>query len=345
MRASILHGLVVLAGLGAAIAAGASCSGRPLVGAQNPNWRPVGCPQAGDPPIYVAKPDGDIFRLNPNNFGVERIGAATCPMAGSVAGMAVNRRGEIILSLGDQRAGRVRIQSGANPLSACESIGIERGNTTPITKFSGMGFVLRDEGDVGGDDLFLYATDDSELSTYLVKYTVAGQAPVATQPLRFAMGDRSDGFCRPPTVMQGVPPTCSGPRIVAQLAAAPVRTTNNRSLVLIGFAEGAYQLMFVDNPDDGRVTLVTPVSGIPIDQWATPLTATVWGESAFIFIGHPTVTPDPDAGVPMMRPLPDYTTVHRVPLATGVASADVGTLMFVARGSAVPPCMRYPEGS
>lgn len=344
MRASVLHGLVVVAGVSLALGVGASCSGRPLVGSQNPAWRPVGCPQAGDPPIYLARADGDIYRMNPNNFGVERIGAATCPMAGAITQMAINRRGEIVLSLGEQRVGRVRIQSGATPLSACEMSSIERGNSSPTTKYSGMTYVLRDEGDINGDDLFTWATDDTELQRFLVRYPAPGQPPNLSNATRFAAGDRSDSFCRPPTTAMGVPPTCSGPRIIAHIGTVPNRTTANRAIVAMGFAEGAIQLMFVDNPDLAVVTQVTPVQGIPLDIFSTIQAATVWGETAYIFIGHPMTTPDPDAGVPMMLPPATYTTVHRVPLATGMASADVGTLMFVATAATVPPCMRYPEG-
>lgn len=345
MRASLAHGALLVAGLAVAIGAGASCSGRPLVGAQNPNWRPVGCPQAGDPPIYLARGDGDLYRMNPNNFGIERIGAATCPMAGSVGMMAINRRGEIVLSLGDQRVGRVRIQSGANPLSACEMSSIERGNSSPTTKYSGMTYVLRDEGDSAGDDLFTWATDDTELSRYLVRYAGPGQAPNLTQPTRFSAGDRMDTFCKPPTVRENVPPSCSGPRILAHLGTVPNRTTANRAIVAVGIAEGAIQLMFADTPDDGRITQITPVQGIPLDIYSRLQTATVWGETAYIFIGRTMETPDPDAGVPMTLPPVTYTTVHRVPLSTGMASPDVGNLQMVVSAATVPPCMRYPEGT
>lgn len=345
MRASFVHGLVLFGGLLAAIGAGASCSGRPLVGSQNPNWRPVGCPQAGDPPIYVAKAEGDIYRLNPNNYGIERIGAATCPNGGSVGTMAINRRGEIVLGLGDMRAGRVRVQSGANPLSTCEQLSIERGQQIPTTKFSGMTFVLRDEGDIGGDDLMLWATEDSELSTYLVRYAVPGQPPQSAQPLRFAGMDRNDGFCAAPTVTQGIPPTCSGPRILGAIGTVPSRTATNRAVVLMGAANNALHLMFVDNPETGTITAITEVQGIPFDTYSKVMTATVWGDSAFVFVGRVMNPPGPDAGVPMMPPAPDYTTVHRVDLATGMAAAEVGTLMLVARAATVPPCMRYAPGT
>lgn len=345
MRVSFVHGLVLCGGFLSALGAGASCSGRPLVGSQNPNWRPVGCPQVGDPPIFVAKAEGDIFRLNPNNYGIERIGAASCPNSGPVGAMAINRRGEIILSMGDTEAGRLRVQGGANPLSTCEPVTIERGQQAPATKFSSMTFVLRDEGDLSGDDLLLWATEESELSTYLVRYTAVGQLPQSTQPLRFAGMERSDGFCVPPTMMEGIPPTCSGPRILGAIGTAPSRTVTNRAVVLMGIANNAVQLMFVDNPETGTITAIREVQGIPFDAFSRMMTATVWGDSAFVFVGRVMNPPRPDAGDSMMLPEPDYTTIHRVNLETGVAAAEVGTLPFVVRAATVPPCMRYAPGT
>jgi hypothetical protein len=346
MRASVWHGLALVAGLGLAVSVGASCSGRPLVGSPNANWRPVGCPQAGDPPIYLAEADGDFYRLDPNTFGATRLGAITCPQGGSVNYMAVNRRGEVVLALGEMRVGRVRIQGGANPLSACESTGFPSGPTTPITKYSGFAFVLTNENDIAGDDVYLWATDNSEQATFLARYSSVGVAPIATPQIRFSDGDRSDELCRPPTQGMMVPPTCSGPRVAVELASYPNRNATNRSLVAATFANGAFQILFIDNPEDARITEIKTVQGVPIDAYSRFQTATVWGDSLYLFVGRSTPMSMGDGGPPVVVPPPTFTTVHRVPLDTAMADPNVGQLDgIIPNAASVPPCMRYAPGN
>lgn len=349
MRASLWHGFALVAGLGVAIAAGASCSGRPLVGSPNANWRPVGCPQAGDPPIYLAEADGDVYRLDPNSLGATLMGTVTCPQRGLVNAMGINRRGEIILALGDMRVGRVRIQAGADPLSACENTVFPAGTMAPINKYSGLTFGLANEGDPGGDDAFLWAFDGNQTTTYLARYPVVAQPPVSSPQTRFVGGDRSDDFCRPPTTGTMVPPTCSGPRVAAQLSNYPNRNATNRSIVAVTFANGAFQIMFIDDPSEGQIAEIRPVTGVPIDLYSSWQASTVWGDTLYLFIGRspqPMVMP-PDGGDSgtMARPdvqPPTMTTIHRIPLSTGVADANVGQLDgIIPTAASVPPCMRY----
>jgi hypothetical protein len=350
MRASIWPGFALFAGLAVAISVGASCSGRPLVGSPNAAWRPVGCPQAGDPPIYIAEADGDVYRLDPNTLGASLLGTVTCPQRGMVNAMGINRRGEILLALGDMRVGRVRIQAGADPLSACENTTFPAGMMAPISRYSGLTFALNNEGDVGGDDAYLWAFDGMQTTTYLARYPVVGTAPVSSPQTRFVGGDRSDGFCRSPMTSVMLPPTCSGPRIAAQLSNYPNRNATNRSIVAVTFVDGAFQIMFIDDPSEGQISEIRPVTGVPIDAYASFQASAVWGDTLYLFIGRspqPMLPPPTDGGDagPMMRPdvqPPNMTTVHRIPLSTGVADANVGQLDgIVPTAASVPPCMRY----
>jgi hypothetical protein len=344
MGSSVWPGLALLAGLGVAIAAGASCDGRPLVGSPNPDWRPVGCPQAADPPVFLADPDGDLYRMDPNNFGVQRIAAATCPMSGRISNMAINRRGEILLTFGmSDRAARVRV-IGTSALSACESVTIRAPNT-PITLYSGVTFAVRDEGDIGGDDLFLWGFDNMQSSSYLARAATVTEPVTALGQTRFAEGDRSDGLCRSGRSGAMDPPTCSGPRAAVNLSTWPNRAPSNRSLVGVALVGGAFQILYVDAPEDQRITEVKTVAGVPVDAYVASWTSAVWGDSLYLFVGRSTPpAPGPDAGdarPPTDAPAPTFSTVHRVSLMTGQAESDVGNLSFVPTAASVPPCMRY----
>jgi hypothetical protein len=257
--------------------------------------------------------------------------------------MAINRRGEIVLAFGmTDRAARVRV-TGPTSLSDCETVTI-RGEA-PVTLYSGLAFSARDEGDIGGDDLYLWGFDAMQTTSYIARGEAVGGPVSVLGQTRFSDGDRSDGLCRSSRSGAMDPPTCSGPRVATVLAAYPNRNATNRSLVGVAVANGGFQIMFVDDPNDQRITEVKTVAGVPVDAYVGSLAATVWGDWLYLFVGRAMpVAPGPDAGdagPPRDVPSPTFTTVHRVALATGQAEADVGNLSFVPAAATVPPCMRY----
>ena len=84
LRSLTTVGLVVASLVGGAVLA-ASCGPSPsVVGTTRTDWRPVGCPQIDDPLIYFAEADGDIYKMDPGNFLITRIGAVNCAMAGKI---------------------------------------------------------------------------------------------------------------------------------------------------------------------------------------------------------------------------------------------------------------------
>ncbi|MDP3274749.1 MAG: hypothetical protein Q8Q09_06095 [Deltaproteobacteria bacterium] len=330
-------GALVFATLGIAVAANAGCSGRALIGSSRPDWRPVGCPQTGDPPVYLATGPGDIYRMDPESFGIERIGAITCPMSGQVSNLGINRRGDVLVSLGDMRGGRSMI-TGTMSLATCEAGGIQQ--VTPVSKFSSFVFALRDEGDSGGDDLYTFGYDDMVTTSYLVRSPNLFDPGEVLGQFRFAGGQRSDGLCQSGRQMMPDPLSCSAPRAYAQLASWPAGDARHRSLVAVAFADTDFKLMLIPNPDTAEISEVRTITGIPLDSSFRGFSATVWGNSVYLFLRRGE-TIAPDAGTTMMLPPPTRTTVHRVAIATGQAEMVAGALDIVVAGAAVPPCIRY----
>lgn len=337
---TVLTALVVSAALVGGAVFSASCGNAPsIVGTTRPDWRPVGCPQAADPPIYFAEADGDLYRMNPGDFSIMRVDAINCSMAGKIGAIAMNRRGEFLVSFaGTNTAGKFRL-TGTSAISACETVGVRI--PMPASLYVGMTMALRDEGDPGGDDLFVYAQDSQRTTSYLGKSPGINEPGMVLGQFRFASGTRMDGLCVSGRSGAMDPPTCDAPRAPATLSAWTNAPGTDRTFISVAPADGGLVMMTISERNES-ITDVKPIQGVPLDLGVQGIAATVWGDTLYLFLqrGEAPVIPDgggriPDAGAPT------HSTVHRISIATGMALEDGHDIMALPTAATVPPCMRY----
>jgi hypothetical protein len=331
--------LVSAALLGGTLAATSCGNGPSVVGTTRVDWRPVGCPQALDPPIYFAEADGDIFRMNPGDYAITRIGAASCPMAGRVGGIAINRRNELILPFANMNtAGKIRLL-GPDSISACETVALRI--PMPVSLYSGITMALRDEGDAAGDDVFLYAQDSMRTTSYLARSPGINEPGVVLGQLRFSDGTHSDGLCISGRSGAMDPPTCDAPRVPATLSAWTNAPGTDRTFIAVTLTSAGLVMMTIVERSQ-NITEVKPIQGVPLDLGVQGITATVWGDTVYLFLqrGEAPMVP-PDGGRIQDAGPPTYTSVYRVSITTGIADASMHDIMALPVAATVPPCMRY----